>query len=301
MTKTAILFPGQGGQFVGMGADWAAADPEIADLLALADEATGLPIRRLCAEGPIEELSRTVNLQPAVLAVGLAAWRLASRAGISPVAAAGHSLGEFGALAAAGALGEAEALSLVAARAKAMDEAARSRPGAMTAILGLPPGEVEAVCELARDQGHVAPANYNGPLQTVISGEAKAVAAATRFAELKGAKAVTLPVSGAFHGPLMAEAAAIFAKRLDGVEIREPRFPVLPNALGEPVSDPSRIRELLLGQMTSPVLFAKTVESLAGLGVDEYVECWPRPYLGPMVRKALPPDGLKPVIRQAGK
>jgi [acyl-carrier-protein] S-malonyltransferase len=287
MTKTAILFAGQGGQFVGMGAAWAAADPGAAAALRLADEVTGRPIAKLCAEGPIEELSKTVNLQPAVLAVGLAAWRLAKASVAEPAAAAGHSLGEFGALAAAGVLGEAEALALVAKRAALMERAAMERPGAMAAILGVEAKVVEAVCELARDQGHVAPANYNAPLQTVISGEAKAVAAATRFAEMKGAKAVPLPVSGAFHGPLMGAAAEAFALELDQIDLSPPRFPVVPNALGLPTSDLGRIREALRAQMTSPVLFTKTVESLAALGVDEFLECWPKPYLGPMVRKTL--------------
>ena len=147
----------------------------------------------------------------------------------------------------------------------------------------------------------MAPANYNSPLQTVISGEGRAVAAATRFAEMKGGKAVPLPVSGAFHSPLMAEAAERFKIELAKVALSAPKFPVIPNALGEPVSDPERIRELLAAQMTSPVLFSKTVESLSAMGVDDYLECWPKAYLGPMVRKSLPPDGPKAAVRQAGK
>jgi [acyl-carrier-protein] S-malonyltransferase len=301
MTRTAILFAGQGGQFVGMGADWAAQSPEIADIFKLADEASGRPIAKLCFEGPIEEITQTSNLQPAVLAVGLAAWRLAKKTAAEPIAAAGHSLGEFGALAAAGALGEFEALALVSKRALLMEKAAKNNPGAMTAILGLSAKDVEAVCELARDQGQVAPANYNAPLQTVISGQGRAVAAATRFAEMKGGKAIPLPVSGAFHSPLMGEAAEAFKAELEKVALSRPAFPVIPNALGKPTSDPAEIKKYLAAQMTSPVLFTLTVESLSALGADDYLECWPKPYLGPMVRKSLPPDGPKAAIRQAGK
>jgi [acyl-carrier-protein] S-malonyltransferase len=301
MTSTALLFPGQGGQFVGMGADWAAEIPEIAELFVLADQATALPIARLCREGPIAELSKTRYLQPAVLTVGLAAWRLAARSGLKPSFAAGHSLGEFGALAAAGVLGIPEALSLVARRACIMERVAGERPGAMAAILNLSAPEVEAICELARDQGIIVPANYNTPKQTVVSGEAKAVAAAIRFAELKGGKAVPLPVSGAFHSPLMSEAGALFEQEIDLIEFRTPRFPVVPNAYGRPVSDPVEIKRLLKAQMTSPVLFANSVATLTTEGVDDWVECWPKPYLSPMVRKSLPEGAPKVVIRQAGK
>jgi [acyl-carrier-protein] S-malonyltransferase len=301
MTKTAVMFPGQGGQFVGMGAAWADGDPDVAALFKLADEVTSLPVSKLCREGPLDELSRTKNLQPAALLVGLAAFRLARKSGAEPLFAAGHSLGEFGALVAAGSLSEAEALALVAKRAAIMEEAAKSRPGAMTAILGLDAATIEAVCELARDQGYVAPANYNSPLQTVISGEPKAVAAATRFAEMKGGKAVTLPVSGAFHGPLMEEANRLFAAELDKVDFKNPKIPVVPNALGKPIQDLEELKKLIRAQMTSPVLFRLTIESLAAAGVDEYVECWPKPYLGPMIRKSLPSGAEKASIRPAAK
>ena len=301
MTKTAILFPGQGGQFVGMGAEWAKSDVDVADLFRLADEATSLPVTKLCHEGPLDELSRTINLQPAVLTVGLAAWRIAKKAGAIAAVAAGHSLGEFGALVAAEVLDEAEALALVAKRAAIMNEASKKRPGAMAAILSLEPETVEEVCELARDQGRVAPANYNTPQQTVISGEAKAVAAAVKIAEAKGGKAITLPVSGAFHGPLMEEARISFNLELDKVKLKAPKIPVVPNALGKPVTDLAELEKLIRIQMTSPVLFTLTVENLAQEGIDEYVECWPKPYLGPMVRKNLPTGPAKAVIRQAAR
>jgi [acyl-carrier-protein] S-malonyltransferase len=282
-----------------MGADWAAADPEAAAVFRLAGEISGRPIGRLCAEGPIEELSRTANLQPAVLAVCLAALRLAKARGLEPAFACGHSLGEYGALVAAGVITEAEALALVSKRALAMEAAAAARPGAMAALLGLEPAVVEAVCELARDQGQVAPANYNAPLQTVVSGEPRAVAAAARFAEMKGGKAVALPVSGAFHSPLMAEAAAGFALEIDKVDFKAPAFPVLPNSTGLPESDPARLKSLLRAQMTSPVRFTATVQALAGAGADDFAECWPKPFLGPMVRKSLPADGTKAAVRLA--
>ncbi|MDR1658524.1 MAG: ACP S-malonyltransferase [Deltaproteobacteria bacterium] len=300
MTKTAFLFPGQGGQFVGMGSQWAAPLGELSAILELADRASGQPISRLCLEGPLDELSKTVNLQPAILAVSLAAAKAAVKNGLIPSAAAGHSLGEFGALALAGVLDDEQAMTLVAKRAALMDRAASETSGAMSAILGLPASEVEAVCELARHEGQVICANFNTPVQTVISGEPRAVAAAARFAEMKGGKPIPLPVSGAFHSPLMKNAADAFGLILGGIEFKSPKFPVVPNALGQPVSDPVRLKELLRAQMTSPVLFSATVLSLSQLGVTEFIECWPKPYLGPMVRKNLPPDGPKATIKTAG-
>ncbi|MDR1545909.1 MAG: ACP S-malonyltransferase [Deltaproteobacteria bacterium] len=298
MTVQAFIFPGQGGQYAGQGADWAAADPDVAALFALADSLTGRPVSRLSFQGPLEELSETRNLQPAALTVGLAAAKRLVKAGARPSFAAGHSLGEFGALALAGALTDLEVLKLVAKRSELMQRAAEAAPGAMSAILGLDARAVEAICELARHEGQVTAANYNAPLQTVVSGEARAVAAAARFAALKGGKAVPLPVSGAFHSPLMAQAAEAFASLLDEVEFRRPLFPVVPNALGRPVAEPAEIKEHLKRQMTSPVRWTETVSGLVEAGVDEFLECWPKAYLAPLVKKSLP-QGSSAVVRSA--
>ncbi|MDR2422742.1 MAG: ACP S-malonyltransferase [Deltaproteobacteria bacterium] len=290
MAKTAFLFPGQGGQFVGQGQKFLDRGPYLSALLNLAEEISGLRLKKISLEGPLEELNQTVNLQPAILTLSLALAKILIDEGAEPLAAAGHSLGEYGALTLAGVFDEEKALCLVATRAKLCQRAAEERPGAMAAILNLPGEEVAKLCELATAVGQVAPANFNAPTQTVVSGEVKAVSAVVRYAELKKGKAIILPVSGAFHSPLMVPAAAEMKAILLETEFRKPRFPVLPNALGEPVDDPDRLKELLIEQMTSPVLWVKTAESLVALGPDEFVECWPKLYVGSLVKKCLPKD-----------
>lgn len=285
--SVAFVFPGQGGQFVGQGAEWAQKDPALMEVFKMADDAAGRPITKLCFEGPMEELSQTVNLQPAVLAVSLAALRLMKRQA-QPAFAAGHSLGEFGALVAAGVIDEGQALALVAKRAALMDEAARRHPGAMMAVLGLPAEELGPICELARHEGEVIMANFNTPEQIVISGEIRAVSAAGKYVKMKKGRAVPLPVSGGFHSALMAEAAESFAAELDKVAFKAPRCPVAPNATGALTADAGEIKARLKKQIVSPVMWTKTVAALAEAGATEYVEAWPKLYLGSLVRKCLP-------------
>ncbi|MDR1298266.1 MAG: ACP S-malonyltransferase [Deltaproteobacteria bacterium] len=289
MSRTAFMFPGQGGQFVGMGKEWAETSSACAEYFHLADKACGRSISKLCFEGPAEELGRTENLQAAALAVGLAAAERLRAGGAAPEFAAGHSLGEFGALVLAGVLEAGAAFELVAKRSELMARAAEGGGGAMAAILNLDPDLVEGLCELARHEGVVVAANFNSPQQTVVSGEARAVAACALFAEKKGGRSVPLPVTGAFHSPLMARPAEIFAGILDETPFQKPRFPVVPNALGETLDDPAEIKKHLKLQMTSPVLWTKTVAGLAAAGVDNFLECWPRAYVGPMIRKTLGP------------
>jgi [acyl-carrier-protein] S-malonyltransferase len=290
MTKIAFIFPGQGGQFIGQGQQWAQDNPEIGVLFQSVDRISQKPISRLSWEGPQEELSKTENLQLAVLTVGLAAARVLKLKGYEPALAAGHSLGEFGALVLAGVISEEKAFELVTKRSELMARAAEGSGGSMSAILGLAPAEVEAVCELARHEGEVVAANFNSPQQTVISGEARAVAAAVRFVGLKGGKAVPLPVSGAFHSPLMAKPAEIFAAILDETEFNKPSIPIVPNASGQITDDPAEIKDYLKKQMTSPVKWTLSIENMNQAGVDTYLECWPKPYLGPMIRKTLGPQ-----------
>ncbi|MDR2611977.1 MAG: ACP S-malonyltransferase [Deltaproteobacteria bacterium] len=295
MTTTAFIFPGQGGQFPGQGKSWVESSAAVRELFRLADEVTQRPVSRLCLEGPAEELSLTVNLQPAVLAVSLAAALLHLEAGLLPSYAAGHSLGEFGALCLAGVLTEAEAFALVAKRAALMQKAAMQNPGVMAAVFNLSDEALDGACELARAEGVVVMANFNTPAQTVISGTARAVAAAVRHVQALGGRAVSLPVSGAFHSPLMGECSAIFADELGETDFKPPKFPVVPNVLGTPVTDPDELKSLLSEQMTSPVYWLKSVRTLESLGVDSWAECWPRPYLGSMVKKCLDPARPAPV------
>jgi [acyl-carrier-protein] S-malonyltransferase len=289
MTKIAFIFPGQGGQFIGQGKQWYDSDPGCAHYFNLADEISGRPISKLCFNGPNEELNCTENLQLAVLAVGLAAARVLTLKANTPSYAAGHSLGEFGALTLAEVISAETAFSLVTKRSELMAQAATGSTGSMAAILNLEPELVEGLCELARHEGQVVAANFNSPLQTVISGEARAVATCVRFVEKKGGKAIPLPVTGAFHSPLMAKPGEIFAQILAETPFNPPKFPIVPNALGEIVDEATSIKKYLQMQMTSPVLWTKTIRSLFDVGVDTFLECWPKPYLGPMVRKTLGP------------
>lgn len=180
-----------------------------------------------------------------------------------------------------------------------MEEVAARNPGAMMAVIGLPPEELEAICELARNEGTVVMANFNTPEQIVISGEARAVAAAGKYVKMKSGKALPLPVSGAFHNHvLMAEAGTRFAAELEKVTFHQPACPVVPNSWGEPTADPAVIKARLLTQITSPVLWTKTVDSLLAAGVTEFIEAWPKAYLGSMIKKCLPRGSEMPVVFQ---
>ena len=285
---TAFIFPGQGGQFVGQGQAWAREDQSLKELFQLAETISGLPLTRLCFQGPQEELSKTVNLQPAILTVSLAALRRMKARGLTPDFAAGHSLGEYGALVAAGVFDERTALELVTRRAALMDQTAAKNPGSMTAVIGLPEEEVARICELARHEGPLVMANFNTPEQLVISGEARAVAAAAKYIKLKNGRAIPLPVSGAFHSELMVEAGTAFATELEKVAFNQPVCPVAPNSSGQPTSDPAELKARLISQITSPVHWTQTVENLLAAGVTTFVEAWPKLYLGSLVKKCLP-------------
>jgi [acyl-carrier-protein] S-malonyltransferase len=288
MQNIAFLFPGQGGQFVGQGKAWYDAYPEVKEIFRTADEVTGQPITKICFEGPIDELSKTSNLQPAVLAVSLAAAFLHKSKGLYPNYAAGHSLGEFAALCVAGVFDMPTAFELISKRAALMQKAAMNNPGSMAAVLNLDIPTLESICELAQAEGTVVIANYNTPQQTVISGTSRAVAAAVRFVQAKGGRSVPLPVSGGFHSPLMAGSATSFADVLRDVDFQAPMIPVIPNSLGSPVSDPDELKSLLTAQMTSPVRWVATIDSLLENNVKTFCECWPKAYLSNMIKKCLP-------------
>lgn len=298
--STAFVFPGQGGQFVGMGRPWIEAQPQLKELFDLAEEYSGRPIAKLCFEGPTDELSKTGNLQPAVLAVSLIALRLMQAQQGPPDLVAGHSLGEFGALVAAGVFDEARALALVAKRAAIMEEVAGKNPGVMMAVIGLSPSEVEGICELARNEGLVVVANINTPEQIVISGEAGAVSVANRYIGLKKpGRGIILPVKGAFHSEMMAEAGTRFAKELEAATFNQPICPVVPNCTGIPTTDLEQIKKCLISQIVSPVLWTNTVQNLLEAGVTEFKEAWPKAYLGSMIKKCLPKGSPATVSFQA--
>lgn len=265
----AFLFPGQGSHAPRMGegllaASWAA------ELVGRAEEKAGLPLAEIILQRP-EGLSRTAAAQPAILLVEWLAFEALKRKGKAPRAVAGHSLGEFAALAACGAIPWEEALGLAALRGRLMEEAAAVHPGGMLAALKLPASRVE---EIARDAGCVV-ANYNSPLQTVLSGSTAALERARKLIEAAGGRAIPLAVAGPFHSPAMAEAEEELAPRIEELGIRSPRCTFISSVSGRPEEDPTRIKSLLLKQMTSPVRWTATLEALAELGVEEAWEVGP--------------------------
>lgn len=275
----ALLFPGQGSQTVGMGRDVFEAAPAARAVFEAADAALGLPLSRLCFEGPEQALVPTEIQQPAILTVSVALLRaLEARIPVRPAFVAGHSLGEYTALVAAGAVDFEDAVRLVHHRGRYMQEAVPEGSGAMAALLGLAVRDVEAVCERARAESGalVTPANYNAPQQTVVAGAAAAVEAACAAAREAGARrAVQLPVSAPFHCALMEPAAAKLGPELEAADFRAPVPPVVTNVEARPNSDPKRIPELLRRQVTAPVRFVELVEQLAALGVERVLEVGP--------------------------
>jgi [acyl-carrier-protein] S-malonyltransferase len=276
-----------------MGKDLAERFPAAREVFLAADVAVNAPLSQLCFNGPAEELTRTHNAQPALLAHGAAVWAVVRDAiGNKVVAAAGHSLGEFTAYHAADALALSEAVKLVRRRGELMFEAGERRPGAMAAILGNPSVPIETICEQATTQpggGLVVPANFNAPGQVVISGEVAGVERAMALAKEAGAKPIRLNVSGAFHSPLMEEAAAGLEKAINLARLANPRFPVYANVNAQPVTDAALARTLLVQQLTSPVQWARELEHIAVLHPDAlYVEMGPGAVLKGLAKKIVP-------------
>lgn len=291
MRNVVLLFPGQGSQVPGMGLDLCSVFPSARDVFTAAGETIGEDFFDLLMAGSAEELTRTVNAQPALLTHGAAVWAvLRDSIGSQVVAAAGHSLGEFTAYHAADAMALPEAVQLVRTRGKLMYESGVRVPGTMAAILGDMDIPIEEVCRIASTDGVVVPANYNCPGQLVISGEIAPVERAMVLAKEHGARrAIRLNVSGAFHSPLMAEAAAGFSAALDLAHLADPRFPVYSNVNAQPVKDAALARRLLLEQLTSPVQWAREMEGLTTLYPDAiYAELGPGTVLKGLMKKIAP-------------
>lgn len=291
MSDIVLLFPGQGSQVAGMGRDLAERFPVAREVFMAADAAAGVALSALAFDGPDDELTKTHNAQPALLAHGAAVWAVVRETiGARVVAAAGHSLGEFTAYHAADALALPEAVALVRRRGQLMFEAGERRPGAMAAILGELDISADALCALAAAGGVVVPANFNSPAQTVISGEVAAVERAMLLAKEHGGKRVVrLNVSGAFHSPLLADAAAGLAAALDLAHLADPRFPVYANVNAQPVTDAALARRLLVEQLTAPVQWTREVAALAARFPGAlFVEMGPGTVLKGLVKKIAP-------------
>jgi [acyl-carrier-protein] S-malonyltransferase len=280
--KIAFCFPGQGSQDVGMGRAFAEQFPEARAVYDEAAEAAGFDVARLCFAGPIEELTRTELQQPALVATSLACLRAVESIGARPDYVIGHSVGEYSALAAAGALSTSEAVALVSRRGEAMAEAAREYPGAMAAVLGLPDDVVEELC--AEIDG-VWPANYNCPGQVVVSGAGAAVDRLIEVAGSRGArKTVKLRVSGAFHSPLVARAADRLRPLLERARWRDPAPPFM-STVSARIENAQRLAALLVEQLTGPVKFTQAVAALMREGVGVFVEIGPGQVLSGLLRR----------------
>lgn len=298
MKTFAFVFPGQGSQAVGMLDAWGD-HPVVRDTLAEASEALGEDVAKLIHEGPKEALALTTNTQPVMLVAGVAAWRAwLAEGGAQPAVVAGHSLGEYSALVAAGVLTLAQAAPLVRFRAQAMQEAVPVGVGAMAAILGMESAKVIAGCAevsagFAAGSSEVVEAvNFNDPVQTVIAGSKAAVEKACEVLKANGAKrALPLPVSAPFHSSLMRPAAEALKGRLADVELRAPAIPVLNNIDVAVESDPARIRDALVRQAAGPVRWVESVQALQARGVQTIVECGPGKVLSGMVKRIAPEVG----------
>jgi [acyl-carrier-protein] S-malonyltransferase len=292
----AFVFPGQGSQSVGMGRALADASPAAAAVFAAADAALGEPLSRLAWDGPAEELDLTVNSQPAILAASLAylaalreRWASLGIEPPAPLFAAGHSMGQYSALVAAGSISLADGVRLVRERGRQMQASGTGREGRMAALIGLDDDRLPELVEAVRPLGEFGVANRNSPGQVVVSGEAPAVEAAVALAKDLGARrAVLLPISIAAHSPLMSEAAAAMARVLADVEVGDPRPPLLANADGHEIASADAARRELVDHLTTGVDWVGAVERMAASGVSTFVEIGPGRVLTGLIKRIVP-------------
>jgi [acyl-carrier-protein] S-malonyltransferase len=284
MVKTAIVFPGQGSQYVGMGRDLYEQNVKAKDLFQKADELLGFSLSKICFEGPEEELRQTKNTQPAIFLHSVILFHLMEK--IKFDMTAGHSLGEYSALVAAGALTFEDGLKLVRLRGELMQQASIEQPGTMAAVVGLDPKTINKLCSDASSAGIVQAANFNSPGQIVISGSVTGVRKAMELAKATGAKIVKeLPVSGAFHSPLMESAKAGLKIALNTVSFQDASVPVYANVTARPMQSADEIRNLLYRQLTSPVRWEESIAGMVADGAATFIEIGPGKVLQGLVKR----------------
>lgn len=280
-----MIFPGQGSQYAGMADPWVG-HPAGRSILQEASDAMGSDIVTGCDDD--DALATTEFVQPALLACDVAAFHVLEAEGVAPVGVAGHSLGQFAALVAAGAVSLADALDLVVIRGAAMQRAGEERPGAMTALLGVGAADAASLCDEARGDDELVVANENSPAQVVISGSVAAIERAETLAKERRIRAVRLPVAGAFHSPLMEPARAAIDERIDAIGFSAPRCPVAENVTGTLVSDPDELRSLLKRHVVSPVRWASSILALGEGGAGAFLEAGPGDVLTKLMKRILP-------------
>jgi [acyl-carrier-protein] S-malonyltransferase len=288
--KIAFLFPGQGSQFLGMGRDLVNTFSDAKRIFEQVDDICGKSVSKICFEGPLDELTLTVNLQPAITAVNLACLAAIRQGGIGPSISAGHSLGEYAALAASKVLSDHNALRLVQKRGELMHREATENPGTMAALIGMGVTAVENILHVAGEKGVVAIANYNTAEQIVITGENAPVAHAVTLAKEQGGRAVPLQVSGAWHCSLMKNAVDDFRHFMKEVPFSRPETGILFNTTAKPETDPEKIRDIMARQLVSPVRWVDIIRKMLEEEVATFVEVGPKKVLSGLLRKIIPPE-----------
>jgi len=284
MGKRAFVFPGQGSQYVGMAKDIYDNSPEAREMFLMAEDATNAPLSEIMFNGPEEKLKQTEYTQPAIFLHSVTIALLLRR--LNADMTAGHSLGEYSALVASGALEFYEAIKLVRLRGEAMQKAGSENPGTMAAVIGMLPEKVEEICEMASAKGIVQCANFNSPGQIVISGSVEGVREAMTIAKREGAKLVKeLVVSGAFHSPLMKSAEKRLEEKLSNTDFYDARIPVYSNVTAKPVTAAGDLKNNLLLQLTSPVRWEETIKNMIADGADEFVEIGPGKVLQGLIKR----------------
>lgn len=290
MKKTAVLFPGQGSQYIGMGEPFLNGSTDAEQVFQAGESISGFPLKELCLNGPMAELTRVLHLQPALTVVNLICWQqlLGLMPEFKPAYLAGHSLGEYSALHAAGVLSIEDTLSLVTKRGELMEREGVANPGGMRAILGLSIEEVQELLNQCSDTGIAVVANHNTPVQIVVSGNQEGLDALGALCKEKGVKVIPLKVSVANHSPLVAGAVDDFAAFMEGVTFNVPTLPVLSNVTAAQVTNPDDIRQVMAKQIASPVRWVEIINTMVADGVEVFVELGPKSVLTGMMKKILP-------------